>query len=76
MENIEIVGILGFVFAATALAAIAYERHMDVLHGSYIQGRYKHRVDFSTFWQPVQAAADLLRWRGRSIIYLASVIAC
>ena len=76
MENIEIIGFLGFVFAATALAAIAHERHMDVLYGPYIQGRAKRHVDISTFWEPVQSAADLLRWKGRSMIYLASIIAC
>jgi hypothetical protein len=74
--DIETIGLLGFVFAATALAAKVYERRMDVLYGPYIQGRAKRRVDLSAFWEPAQAAADRLRWKGRSMIYLASIIAC
>jgi hypothetical protein len=37
--DIETLGLLGFTFAATALAVLAYERRMDVLYGPYIQGR-------------------------------------
>jgi hypothetical protein len=37
--DIEIIGLLGFAFTATAFAMIAYERRLDVLYGPYIQGR-------------------------------------
>jgi hypothetical protein len=74
--DIETIGLLSFVFAATALAAMFCERRMDVLYGPYIQGRAKPRVDLSAFWEPVQSAADFLRWKGRSMICLASIIAC
>jgi hypothetical protein len=37
--EVEIIGLAGFVFAATALGALLYERRMDVLYGSYIEGR-------------------------------------
>jgi hypothetical protein len=46
------------------------------LYGPYIRGRVKRRVDLSAFWEPVQSAADFVRWKGRSMIYLASIIAC
>jgi hypothetical protein len=39
---IETIG-LGFVFAAATLAAMAYERRMDVLYGPYID-RVRPRV--------------------------------
>jgi hypothetical protein len=76
--DIETIALLGFVFAATALAAMAYERRMDVLYGPYIQGRAEGRVLLSVerFWKPVHSAADRLRWKARPMIYLASVIAC
>jgi hypothetical protein len=35
----EIIALAGFVFAATALGALVYEREMDVLHGPFIGGR-------------------------------------
>jgi hypothetical protein len=37
--TIETIAFLGFVFAATTLAAMAYERRMDVLYGPYLEGR-------------------------------------
>jgi hypothetical protein len=67
---------LGIVFATATLAAMAYERRMDVLYGPYLQGRTKRRVDISAFLVPVQSAADRLRWKSRGMIYVASVIAC
>jgi hypothetical protein len=76
MENIETIGLLGFVFTATALAATAYERRMDVLHGPYIRGRTERRVGLSVFLKPAQSAVDRLRWKARGMIYVASIIAC
>jgi hypothetical protein len=76
MENVGTIGLLGFVFEAATLAAMFCERRMDVLYGPYIHSRAKRRVALSAFWQPVQSAAGLLRWKGRSMIYLASIIAC
>ena len=37
--TIETIALLSFVFMAFALAAMAYERRMDVLYGPYIHGR-------------------------------------
>jgi len=74
--TIETITFIGVVFAAASLAAMAYERRMDVLYGPYIQGRDRRRVDISAFLDPVQSAADHLRWKTRGIIYVASVIAC
>jgi hypothetical protein len=69
--------VLGFAFAATALAAMAYERRMDVLHGPYVEGK-AGRMDFSAgqFWRPIQSAVDRFRWKARNMLYLTSVIAC
>jgi len=36
---IETIALLGFAFMTFALAAMAYERRMDVLYGPYIYGR-------------------------------------
>ena len=76
--TIETIAFLGFVFAATTLAAMAYERRMDVLYGPYLEGRAARRVHLSTqrFWKPMQSAVDRLRWKARGMVYLASVIAC
>jgi hypothetical protein len=70
MENIETIGLVGFVFAVTALAAMAYERRMDVLYGSYLEDRAAAR----RLWEP--SVIDRLRWKVRNVIYLASMIAC
>jgi hypothetical protein len=76
MENIETIGLLGFVFAATALAAMAYDRHMDVLYGSYLEDRVagEPRHSARQLWEP--SIIDRLRWKARNVIYLASMIAC
>jgi hypothetical protein len=76
--TIETIAFLGFVFAAATLAAMAYERRMDVLYGPYLEGRTGRRVRLSTglFWQPLHSAVDRLRWKARGMVYLASVIAC
>jgi hypothetical protein len=74
---IEEITVLGFVFAATTLAAMAYERRMDVLYGPYLQRR-DDRTDISTgqFWKSIQSAVDRLRWKTRNMLYLTSVIGC
>lgn len=72
--TIETIGLLGFVFAAAALVAMAYERRMDVLYGPYIEGRASV---VERFWKPVlRSAADGFRWKARNMAYLASVIGC
>ena len=40
----DILGIFGFVFAATATGVLVYEHHMDVLSGPYIEGREPARI--------------------------------
>jgi hypothetical protein len=67
----EIIGLIGFVFAATALGALVYERQTDVLHGPYIEGRARQRT-LDVNWDPVRAVADRLSFRARHVIYLAS----
>jgi hypothetical protein len=74
---IETLVLVGFVFAATTLAAIVFERRMDVLHGPYIEGRNVSRaaIALNRFWTPVREAADGFRWKARNVAYFASVIA-
>jgi hypothetical protein len=74
--DFETTGLLGFVFAAVALAAIAYERRMDVLYGSYLEDGVAEELRHSArrLWQP--SVTDRLRWKTRNVIYLASIIAC
>ena len=76
--TIETIAFLGFVFAATTLAAMAYERRLDVLYGPYLEGRARGRARLTAklFWKPVHSAADRLRWKARGMIFLPSVIAC
>ena len=75
--TIETIVFPGFVFAVSSLAVMAYERHMDVLYGPYLDGRVRGRARLATkrFWKPVRSAADRLRWKVRCMIYLPSVIA-
>jgi hypothetical protein len=75
--TIETIAFLGFVFAATTLAAMAYERRMDVLYGPYLEGRARDRARPTPerFWKPVRSAADRLLWKVRGMVYLPSVIA-
>jgi hypothetical protein len=68
--DIEILGFLGFVFAATSLVAKAYERRTDVLHGSYIEGPEYHPA--RELWAP--SIIDRLRWKTQNMIYLASIV--
>jgi hypothetical protein len=71
--DIEILGSLGFAFAAIVLATRAYQRCMDVLYGSYIQGR-AGSLSVKRFWQPASSAIDRLSsLEGRKMIYLASI---
>ena len=53
--TIETIAFLGFVFAATTLAAMAYERRMDVLYGPYLERRAGGHVRLSTerLWKPM-----------------------
>ena len=75
--TIETIALLGFIFAATALAAMIFERRMDVLHGPYIEGRgVPHpAMALQLFWMPVREAADGFSWKARNVAYFASVIA-
>ena len=74
---IETIAVMGFVFAATALAAIVFERRMDVLHGPYIEGRNVSHpaIALNWFWTRVREAADGFRWKAWNVAYFASVIA-
>jgi hypothetical protein len=74
---IETIVLVGFVFAATALAAVVFERRMDVLHGPYIEGRNVSHptIALKRFWTPVREAADGFSWKARNVAYFASVIA-
>jgi len=49
--TIEMIALAGFVFTAAALAALAYERRMDVLYGPYIEGRSgRAGISIERFW--------------------------
>jgi hypothetical protein len=78
--TIETITILGVIFAAATLAAMAYERRMDVLYGPYLEGRAGSRPGLSfaadRLWKPIQSAADRISWKTRNVVYLAAVIAC
>lgn len=75
--TIETSALLGFIFAAAALAAIVFERRMDVLHGPYIEGRSVPHpaMALQRFWTPVREAADGFNWKARNVAYFASIIA-
>jgi hypothetical protein len=74
--DFETIGLLGFVFAAVALAATAYERRMDVLYGSYLEDRVAEEPHLSARRLRQPSVTDRLRWKARNVIYLASIIAC
>jgi hypothetical protein len=76
--EISIIGLVGFVFAATSLGALVHERRMDVLYGPYIEARKERRAAFpaSLIWKFARLLADQFRWRARNMIYLASIAAC
>ena len=73
--NIEIVAVIGLVFAAASLGRFAYERQMDVLHGPYIEGRNSQPV-LRVIAKPLLPFIDRLRFRLRGMVYLASIAAC
>ena len=74
--DIQTLGILGFIFAATALARIVYERRSDVLSGPYIHGRAKGR-SWIRLWQPASLAIDrMFALEGPKMIYPASFGGC
>lgn len=74
--TIEMIALAGFVFAAAALAAVAYERHMDVLHGPYIEGRSgRVRIPPERVWTPIRSAAEYFRWKAGILGCLAVMIA-
>lgn len=71
----EILGIAGFVFAATAAGVLVYERETDVLHGPFIEGRKAPPIAAAVL-DPVrplvEAVMGRLSWRARDAVYLAS----
>ena len=68
----EIIGILGFVFAAVTVGTLTYEREMDVLYGRYIEGREAAK-EFAALWDPMLVQVDRLNWTARNAVYLASL---
>jgi hypothetical protein len=72
----EIAGIWGFVFAATAVCVLVYEHQTDVLNGPYIEGRVKARA-FAPIVDPMNAllgpVIERINWKARGAIYLASL---
>ena len=66
--EIEIAGLVGFVFAATAIVALIYERQTDVLHGPYIEG-YVRLHTAGLISSPLLFLADQLN---RKVIHMAS----
>jgi hypothetical protein len=74
--HMDVLGILGFVFALTATGRLAYERQSDVLHGPYIEGRVRTRGLASIIClmrAVVNALMEHLNWQARNAIYLASL---
>ena len=74
----EIIGLAGFVFAATAIGALIYERRSDVLHGPYIEGREQPQPPgwlqaLDEMLDPVHELAGRLSFRARHAVYLASL---
>jgi hypothetical protein len=72
---VETIALVSVAFAAVTLVMTAYERHMDVLHGPYIEGRVDAR-SAERLWQPLQSATEALQWKARNVVYLTSVIGC
>jgi hypothetical protein len=70
--HMEIIGIVGFVFAAVAVGTLIYEREMDVLHGRYIEGS-EDAQEFAAVWNPMLVLVDRLNWKARNAVYLASL---
>jgi hypothetical protein len=72
--TLEMIAVVSFVFAFTAIAAILHERRMDVLHGPYVESFEQRDREKKRILAPV--IADYVRWRARNMIYLTSIIAC
>ena len=66
----EIIGLVGLVFAATALGALVYEHETDVLHGPYIEGRVQPGT-IELIWNPLRPTFDRLNFKARNVVYLA-----
>jgi hypothetical protein len=65
--DIEVLGFLGFVFAATAIAKKVYEHRTDVLHRLHEgQGHPARQL-----WRP--SIFDRVRWKSLNIVYLFSI---
>ena len=57
MEIFALLGISGFVFAATTTGRLVYEHETDVLYGPFIEGRERSRA-FAAIIDPVRAVVD------------------
>ena len=73
--NIEIVAVIGLVFASASIGRFAYERQMDVLYGPYIEGRNTQSV-LNIIAKPMLPIIDRMRFKLRGMVYLASIAAC
>jgi hypothetical protein len=70
----EIAGIWGFVFAATAIGVLVYEHQTDVLRGPYIEGRVQPRLLAPMIDQArvlLEPIIERINWKARNAIYLA-----
>ena len=74
--TIEMIAIVGLVFAAATIAALLHEYQTDVLYGPYIQGLDRRSKVFRIGMSWAHTIADRFRWRARNMIYLTSIIAC
>jgi hypothetical protein len=67
--EIEIAGLVGFVFAVTTIGALICEHRTDVLHGAYIEGRLRLQTS-GLIRHPLLFLVDRL---GRNMIRVASL---
>jgi len=67
--EIEIAGLVGFVFAVTTIGALICERRTDVLHGAYVEGRLRLQTS-GLIRHPLLFLGDRL---GRRVIRVASL---
>lgn len=73
----DILGILGLIFAATAISVLVYEHQTDVLRGPYIERDAPPRRKVATFDPArafVGAVIDRLNWSARHAVYLACLV--
>ncbi|MBV8923943.1 MAG: hypothetical protein JOZ74_01100 [Bradyrhizobium sp.] len=68
----EIIGILGFIFASVAVGTLVYEREMDVLNGRTIEGR-EETNELDAIWNPALVLVERINWKTRNAVYLASL---